>query len=913
MPLGTTARWIALPALVALLALPGAAFAGPLDIQHESTAISEIGGGDGIIQHGDAIAVTETVRDSDPGGALTGVSGALSTTTPNVTVTQGASALPSFDFGQTAANTSPFNVQVGASVPCGQNLAFALGIGADQGSASVPFTIGTGVADAPATRASVDVPREIPDAGSTSGGSSIVSQMTVDAPGLVKDISVHIGKLTHTYDGDLRITLIAPDGTRVLLVNQRGGLGDNFVNTTITSNQGAPIAGASPPFTGTYRAEGDLTQLVGHEQQGTWGLEVRDLGPSNTGTLEAWGTDIATATCAAQPIASFTATPNPAAPGDTVQFDASGTHDPVGNIVKYEWDLDGNGTFETDTGSTPAASHVYATRGAYPVSLRVTDDNAPALQNTYQRTVSVSQPPTADLTFSPLAPNTGQTVSLDASGSTDGDGTIARYEWDVDGDGTFDRDTGTTAQTTTKFATPGDHVVRVRVTDDDGATAVKSITITAANRPPIVHIAQPGLGVTGRPLTLDASGSVDPDGTITNWSWDLDNDGIYETDGGISPTQQHTFTASGTTTVGLQVTDSNGAVATTTVTFDVTDPPNALLSATPAIARPGQLVSFSAAGSNDPDGAVLTYRWDLDGDGSFETDTGAVDATSRSYSVTGSYPVQVEVTDGDGVTATATKTVAVVNELPIASLVVSGGEGVAGSPVTLDASGSFDPDGTIARYEWDLDGNGSYEIDTGAVPAATRTYPNPGTIPVKLRVTDNDGAVAVATLGVVVKPATSTGGTGGTGATGNTGGTGATGNTGGTGATGGGADGGTPPDGPFTAGLGGASIQAMKLARGKGLTLTCTSDRAMQCKVSATIDGKTAKKLHLARTPKAATVGSAVVNVSTGQNARFVLKLTAKARKALKRAKSVRVLLKGTAVDAQGNAVVLARVVLLRR
>ena len=33
--------------------------------------------------------------------------------------------------------------------------------------------------------------------------------------------------------------------------------------------------------------------------------------------------------------------------------------------------------------------------------------------------------------------------------------------------------------------------------------------------------------------------------------------------------------------------------------------------------------------------------------------------------------------------------------------------------MTFDASASADPDGTIAKYEWDLDGNGTYETDTG--------------------------------------------------------------------------------------------------------------------------------------------------------------------------------------------------------
>jgi hypothetical protein len=94
--------------------------------------------------------------------------------------------------------------------------------------------------------------------------------------------------------------------------------------------------------------------------------------------------------------------------------------------------------------------------------------------------------------------------------------------------------------------------------------------------------------------------------------------------------------------------------------------------------------------------------------------------------------------------------------------------------------------------------------------------------------------------------------------------------------------------------------------------MTCTSDRAIRCTLTATIDGGTAKKLRLARTRKAAKVGSVVLDVPAGGNGRFVLKLSKKARKALKRAKRVRLLVKGTAVDSDGHTVTLTRVVLLR-
>ena len=87
----------------------------------------------------------------------------------------------------------------------------------------------------------------------------------------------------------------------------------------------------------------------------------------------------------------------------------------------------------------------------------------------------------------------------------------------------------------------------------------------------------------------------------------------------------------------------------------------------------------------------------------------------------------------------------------------------------------------------------------------------------------------------------------------------------------------------------------------------------MRCALTATIDGGTAKKLRLARKRKAAKVGSAVVDVAAGGDGRFCSKLTAKARKALKRTKRVRAADQGHRDDADGHTVTLTRVVLLRR
>ena len=74
----------------------------------------------------------------------------------------------------------------------------------------------------------------------------------------------------------------------------------------------------------------------------------------------------------------------------------------------------------------------------------------------------------------------------------------------------------------------------------------------------------------------------------------------------------------------------------------------------------------------------------------------------------------------------------------------------AGQQVAFNAGASADPDGTIAKYEWDLDGNGTYETDTGTTATTTHTYATAGTVTVGLRVTDNAAATGTTTRTLTV-------------------------------------------------------------------------------------------------------------------------------------------------------------------
>jgi PKD repeat protein len=151
-------------------------------------------------------------------------------------------------------------------------------------------------------------------------------------------------------------------------------------------------------------------------------------------------------------------------------------------------------------------------------------------------------------------------------------------------------------------------------------------------------------------------------------------------------------------------------------------------------------ISFSSAGSNDPDGTIESYHWDF-GDGGTSTAANP----SYTYSDPGTYTVELTVTDDRGATNTdqATATIANVNEPPVAD---AGGpySGIVGEVVNFDGTGSSDPDGDALTYDWNF-GDGA--TGTGATP--THTYIATGTYTATLTVSDGtftDQATATVTI-----------------------------------------------------------------------------------------------------------------------------------------------------------------------
>jgi PKD repeat protein len=180
-------------------------------------------------------------------------------------------------------------------------------------------------------------------------------------------------------------------------------------------------------------------------------------------------------------------------------------------------------------------------------------------------------------------------------------------------------------------------------------------------------------------------------------------------------------------------------------------PPTADFAVSPEFPRTGAPATFTATAS-DPDGSVAAYAWDLDGDGQFDDGTGATAQTT--YTQPGAVTVRLRVRDNLNLAATVTRTVTVVVAgKPIAFFSVSPERPATSREATFTAAVNDDPAAVVAHREWDFDGDGHVDLDTGTSRTAHWTYDNPGTYQAKLRTTDTDGDVTEHTQPVTVERA----------------------------------------------------------------------------------------------------------------------------------------------------------------
>lgn len=428
--------------------------------------------------------------------------------------------------------------------------------------------------------------------------------------------------------------------------------------------------------------------------------------------------------------------------GSSVTLSATGS-DPDGDAVTYSWDLDNDGAFETPGQSVTFSAAAVDGPAGRPVRVRATDGTlsaeASTTVNVWNVVPSVVVNPGASVQDGQLFTTTGSftdpgpdewTATVDYG---DGSGIQALA---LNPDKTF--------ALAHVYANDGVFTISVDVRDDDGGGTVGTVlaAITPSNKPPTVSTDGPYIVNEGGAVTLNAFGS-DPDGDSLSYSWDLDNDGSFET-----PGQSVVFSAAaidGPTGRQVRVRASDGrAHAETSTMINVSN-------VVPTIAplAGGTIVEDTAfvgsGGFTDPGPDTWTVTIDY-GDGTVSTfpASGQSFPLNHVYPDPGTYLLRVTVADDDGGDTNRTANIMVTSRNRPPSVSAGGPYTVTeGSSIVLTAFGS-DPNGDPVSYIWDLDNDGSFETPGAAVSFSAAGLDGPSTRSVAVLATDPEGATATA-------------------------------------------------------------------------------------------------------------------------------------------------------------------------
>ena len=476
--------------------------------------------------------------------------------------------------------------------------------------------------------------------------------------------------------------------------------------------------------------------------------------------------------------------------GQTVTLDGSGTASDSVRTVSYLWTRSGTGgTLTGDTTLTPSFTAPGLTAGAadvtYVFTLTVTDDQS-STPATDTVNVTVKAPPLGDLVASAgddKDVDSGQTVTLDGSGTASDSVRTVSYLWTRSGTGgTLTGDTTLTPSFTAPGLTAGaadvTYVFTLTVTDDQSSTPATDTVNVTVKAPPLgdlVASAGDDKDVdSGQTVTLDGSGTASDSVRTVSYLWTRSGTGGTLTgDTTLTPS----FTAPGLTAGAADVTyvftltvtdDQSSTPATDTVNVTVKAPPLGDLVASAGDDKDvdsGQTVTLDGSGTASDSVRTVSYLWTrsgtggtLTGDTTLTPSFTAPGLTAGAADVT--YVFTLTVTDDQSSTP-ATDTVNVtVKAPPLGDLVASAGDDKdvdSGQTVTLDGSGTASDSVRTVSYLWTRSGTGgTLTGDTTLTPSFTAPGLTAGAADVTyvftLTVTDDQSSTpATDTVNVTVK------------------------------------------------------------------------------------------------------------------------------------------------------------------
>ena len=375
----------------------------------------------------------------------------------------------------------------------------------------------------------------------------------------------------------------------------------------------------------------------------------------------------------------------------------------------------------------------------------------------------VNRPPVADAGEDQTV-SVGSTVTLDGSGSTDADGDALLYAWEQVRGSQVSLNGQESASPSFVAGEEGSYTFALTVSDgtdsasDTVAVVVEAVPVLAVE-PDTLDFGTVEVGQTrSLELTLVNDGnaalqvnevSVEAPFSVVSQSLSVVAGGSRSLNVVFAPTGGGAFSSA------LRVRSNGGEVSVWLVGRGNASPV-AQLTANPSSGTLATSFVLDASGSSDPEGTALQFRWDWEGDGTWDTGYYSLPQVIHQFASKGKKTVVVEARDQEGLRDTAAVEVTVENRLPVAGAGADRTVEV-GTTVTLDGSESRDADGDGLTYLWKQVGGSPITLANASTVAPRFTPAKAGIYRFSLIVNDGMADSPSAEVAIVAKPSAPTG------------------------------------------------------------------------------------------------------------------------------------------------------------
>jgi hypothetical protein len=328
----------------------------------------------------------------------------------------------------------------------------------------------------------------------------------------------------------------------------------------------------------------------------------------------------------------------------------------LGDALRYSFDWNNDGLYDIVDQPASSATTSYSTIGNQVVRVRVRDADGGEISNT--TTVQVAAQIIQISAVNSNAPvRRGQPVTVTVV-AVQQLNEVLLYSFDWDNNGVYDVVDQTASSASTNYATRGDKPIRVRVRDQQNSEASQTATVQIVAQNLTLSAANNGPVRRDQEVLVTATASQELSDAL-RYSFDWNNDGVYEIENQASNSATTSYPATGSKTVGVRVRDADGGVATGATTITVTPQTltlNSVANSGPVqVGAPVQVTVDVAQELSD----ALHYSFDWDNDGVYDVVDQAANSAATTYTEVGLKPVAVRVVDADGGVVTGTTTVEV--------------------------------------------------------------------------------------------------------------------------------------------------------------------------------------------------------------------------------------------------------------